>query len=348
MGRDFGLYWPRPPCKITGMSWLWLSCSMLLLAFGNSIEARASRAPAPSVAAYGADYVNLYEWLRVRAVQPRLQKSGENLIITTRAAKMALKIDSRRIEINGIAVWLAHSPIARNGSLLVARQDINTTISPLLFPQKNTAARPLKIGTIALDPGHGGKDPGNQQGAQKEKYLTLQWAREIRKKLLSAGFNVQLIRDSDRFVDLDDRPAVAQRARADLFISLHYNAAPSATGARGIEVYCLTPAGASSTNARGEYGDRRALPGNLQDPRNILLAYCMQKSLVTLLGAEDRGVRRARWAVLRTPAIPSVLIEGGFMSEPGEMRRICSDAFRQKQAQAVLEGIQAYQRARQR
>ena len=165
--------------------------------------------------------------------------------------------------------------------------------------------------------------------------------------MLAAGFNVQLVRDSDRFVDLDDRPAMAQRAKADLFISLHFNAAPPASGARGIEVYCLSPAGASSTNDRGENGDRRALPGNLQDPRNILLAYCMQKSLVNRLGAEDRGVRRARWAVLRTPTIPSILIEGGFMSEPGEMRKICSDSFRQQQAQAILEGIQAYQRARQ-
>jgi N-acetylmuramoyl-L-alanine amidase len=330
------------------MSWLWLLLSMLFLIFGNSVEARVTRAPIASVAAYTADYVNLYEWLRVRSVQPRVQRSGEDFIIATRSATLKLKGDSCRVEINGVAVWLAHAAIARNGSLLIARQDINTTLTPLLFAPKNTASKTTRIKTITLDPGHGGKDPGNQEGAQKEKNLTLQLAKEVRKKLLQAGFNVQLVRDSDRFVDLDDRPAIAQRSRSDLFISLHFNSAPRATGARGIEVYCLAPAGAPSTNGRGENSDRRALPGNLQDPRNILLAYCMQKSLTTRLGVEDRGVRRARWAVLRTTSIPAILVEGGFMSEPGELRKICSDSFRQQQAQAILEGIQAYQRAWQR
>jgi N-acetylmuramoyl-L-alanine amidase len=330
------------------MSWLWLPLSMSFLVFGNNVEARATRTPAASVAPYAADYVNLCDWLRQRAVQPGIQRSGDGFMITTRTAILALKGDSCRVEINRVSVWLARAVLVRNGSLLVARQDINTTLAPLLFAPKNTASKPLRIKTIALDPGHGGKDPGNQEGVQKEKHLTLELAKEVRKKLLQAGFNVQLVRDSDRFVDLDDRPAIARRAKADLFISLHFNSAPRATGARGIEVYCLAPAGAPSTNGRSEGGDRRAQPGNLADPRNILLAYCMQKSLTTKLGMEDRGVRRARWAVLRTPTMPAILVEGGFMSDPAEMRRICSATFRQQQAQAILEAIQTYQRARQR
>lgn len=330
------------------MSWHWLVCSLLFLAFGNSVDARATRVPAASVAGFAADYVNLSEWLRIRAVYPKTQKSGDDFVITTRSCTLALKVDSRRMEINGIEVWLARSPIARNGSLLVARQDINTTLAPLLFTQKIGGAKPRRIKTIALDPGHGGKDPGNLDGIQKEKYLTLQLAKEVRKKLLGAGFNVQLIRDSDRFVELDDRPAIAQRARADLFISLHFNSAPSSTGARGIETYCLAPAGAPATNGQDDKGSHPALPGNLHDPDNVLLAYYMQKSFIKKLAAEDRGVRRARWAVLRTATVPAILIEAGFMSDPGELRRICSDAFRQKQAQAILEGVQAYQSARQR
>lgn len=333
---------------MSGMSLHWLLLSVLFLVLGNSVEARVSRAPAASVSSNETDYVNFNDWLRSRSVQYRNKKSGDLYSITTRSYTMNFKVDSCRMEMNGIAIWLAHSAVERNGSLQVARQDINTTLIPLLFSQKNSSAKPAKIKTITLDPGHGGKDPGNQTSAQKEKHLTLQLAREVRKKLLGAGFNVQLVRDSDRYVDLDDRPAMAHRGKADLFISLHFNAAPVSTGARGIEVYCLAPAGAPSTNVRGENGSLRAAPGNLNDPRNILLAYHVQKSLVTKLGAEDRGVRRARWAVLRSADIPAVLIEGGFMSEPGELRRICSDSFRQKQAQAILEGIQAYQRDRQR
>src|SRR6185436_15886135 len=111
-----------------------------------------------------------------------------------------------------------------------------------------------------------------------------------------------LTRSSDSFVELPTRPFIANRADADLFVSLHFNSA-DAGSARGIETYCLTPALASSTNARGEGATTGSYPGNKQNEKNIALAYQMQKSLVKSLSAEDRGVRRARFAVLKTTAM---------------------------------------------
>jgi N-acetylmuramoyl-L-alanine amidase len=109
-------------------------------------------------------------------------------------------------------------------------------------------------------------------------------------------------------------------------------------------VYSLTPARASSTNAGGEGADTGPCPGNRHDSANMLLAYQLQRSLVRNLGSEDRAVRRARFAVLRTAQMPAVLIEAGFLSHPVEAKRIYSAEYRRKLAQAIVNGVLAYQR----
>jgi N-acetylmuramoyl-L-alanine amidase len=128
-------------------------------------------------------------------------------------------------------------------------------------------------------------------------------------------------------------------------VSLHFNAADSSRDSvQGTEVYCLTPAGASSTNARGEGGGAGSFPGNRSNEKNLLLSYSVQKALTRDLGTEDRGVRRARFAVLRDAAVPATLIEAGFMSHPVEGRKIFTAAYRQKMAHAIVEGVLAYKR----
>ena len=112
---------------------------------------------------------------------------------------------------------------------------------------------------------------------------------------------------------------------------------------RGVETYCLTPAGAASSNAQGE-GDTHWLKANGNDEKNMQLAYQLQKSLVRGLSAEDRGVKRARFQVLREAAMPAVLIEGGFLSHPAEQKRILDPAYRRQMARAIVDGILAYKR----
>ena len=230
----------------------------------------------------------------------------------------------------------------KDGQPCVSSLDLQATIRPILFPQRNRAGTSLK--TICLDPGHGGKDTGGVSGKHLEKRYTLSLAKALAGRLRAAGFKVLLTRTKDKFIELEDRPAFANQHRADLFISLHFNVNPRGQ-ASGVEVYCLTPAMTSSTNARGKLADKTPLPGNRHDARNILLAYQLQKSLVSKLSVEDRGLRRARFGVLCTAAMPAVLIEGGFLSDASEQKKIADPKYRTRMAEAIVHGALAYKHA---
>jgi N-acetylmuramoyl-L-alanine amidase len=200
------------------------------------------------------------------------------------------------------------------------------------------------VKTVCLDPGHGGKDPGFQIGSNPEKKYALLLAQEIRELLKTAGMNVVLTRSSDYYVPLETRPVIARQRSADLFVSLHFNSSEeSRSQVKGVEVYSLTPPGAFSTNARGE-GDTRWVPGNRNDEKNMQLAYQVQKSILKNLTVEDRGLKRARFAVLRDATMPAILIEGGFLSHPTEGKNISDPAYRRRMARAITDGILTYKK----
>jgi N-acetylmuramoyl-L-alanine amidase len=157
------------------------------------------------------------------------------------------------------------------------------------------------------------------------------------------GLQVLLTRDSDDFVPLPDRSLMARRQGADLFVSLHYNAAPEHAVA-GLEVYCLAPAGMNSSSEGGGKAPRPREAGNAHDGQNALLAYEMLKAITAGVPLEDRGMKRSRFEVLREAAMPAVLIEGGFMSNTADAKNIYDTAFRRQMAQAIVEGILAYKR----
>ena len=194
-------------------------------------------------------------------------------------------------------------------------------------------------------PGHGGRDPGNHARSSQEKSFTLLLAKELRDALSRAGFKMLVTRTTDRFVELPDRVEYANRRKADLFLCLHFNSAVTSTSsAQGAEVYCLTPAGANSTNSQQDGGGGDWCAGNRHNERNVLLAWQIQKALTRGLAMEDRGVRRARFAVLRDAAMPAALIEAGFMSHPAEGRKIQTPEYRRQLARAIAEGVVAYKR----
>jgi N-acetylmuramoyl-L-alanine amidase len=296
-----------------------------------------------SVALFGKDYVRVEDWARANHFQLSWLVKNQELQASNGSAKIIFSVNSAKISINGVNAWLS-APIAlKDGGLFIAPLDLTKTVQPLVAPEKKT--RRGAIRTICLDPGHGGKDPGNEEGARQEKKYTLLLAEEVRALLVKAGFSVKLTRTTDSFVDRPVRPEIARRSQADLFVSLHYNSeSVAAHEAKGMEVYCLTPARTSSTNAGGEGASSGDCAGNRNDSKNVLLAYQLQKSLVRNLGTEDRGVRRARFEVLRMAEMPAVLIEGGFMSHPGESKKIYDPGHRRQMAQAIVEGILAYRR----
>jgi N-acetylmuramoyl-L-alanine amidase len=293
------------------------------------------------------NYVSLSEWARANVLSVHWLERDKTIQLDGRGAHLTFNVearsDARRAQVNGVQTWLAFPILYQNGRALISQIDLEETLGPVLSPPKNRPG--VEVKTICLDPGHGGNDPGYQVGSNDEKKYTLLLAQEVRAQLKAAGFKVVLTRTTDVKIPLEDRPVVAKRNGADLFISLHFNATETGRNeVKGTEIFCLTPAGATSTNARGE-GDTRWVAGNRNDERNMLLAYQMQKSYSKSLNIEDRGVKRARFQVLREAPMPAILIEGGFMSHPAEGRKIYDPAYRKQMAKAIVEGVQAYKKA---
>jgi N-acetylmuramoyl-L-alanine amidase len=336
-----GLARVRPLMK--GATCLCLLWAGLLAAHAQGAASRFER-----FSFSGQAYVRLEDWARSQNLQVRWVVPKEQVKVIGSGTTLVFWADSRKMSLNGVHVWLASPVVMKTGAAYIGAVDLATAIHPLLYPVRNSPGKSIR--TICLDPGHGGKDPGNREGRQFEKHYTLLLAEQLSDQLRRAGFMVLLTRTSDRFADLSERTEAARRRNADLFVSLHLNSAdgPGGSSVKGTEVYCLTPAHTSSTNARGEGAETGNCPGNRFDAKNITLAYRVQRALLARLGTEDRGVRRARFAVLRNAEMPAVLVEGGFMTHPAESRKLYDTAYRRQMAAAIVEGIQAYKKTVER
>ncbi len=291
----------------------------------------------------GREYVSLVAWAGSKDFKISWAHKETEVTVSNPWAQLFFRVGERKVVINHRSVWMSFPMTMLNDGPYIARLDLNTMLEPLLFPQ--ILAKPVTIKTVMLDPGHGGKDPGNIHGNQPEKHYNLLLAKEIKRRLDTIGIKTLLTRTDDTFVELDERPALASRAKADIFISIHYNAAPGNNDvSKGLEVYCLTPAGAYSSHAHRDEIDNRVYPGNKFDTLNAQLAFQIHKGILKNLGGEDRGIRRARLAVLKSAQMPAVLLEGGFLSNPEDARRIYSEKYRRQLAQAIVSGVLAYKR----
>ncbi len=311
------------------IGWLMLVCVWLAL---------------PARAAYvnGHSYVALSDWAAANHLSVTRNSRGDAFTVSGRTARLVFDKDSNIVELNGVNVAMSFPLAVDRGTPLVSQLDLARTLSPLIFPSRST---PNRITTICLDPGHGGKDTGNHVGSHFEKIYTLALAQELRDELKAAGFQVMLTRSQDEYVDLAERPNLANRRGADMFVSLHFNASPAdASHVHGPETYCITPVGASSSNAQGEGANHGATPANRVESKSLLLAYQVQRSLVKNLDTEDRNVRRARFAVLRDAQMPAILIESGYMTHPVEGRKIFEAGYRRQIAAAIVKGILNYQK----
>ena len=299
-------------------------------------------APASAAFINGRSYTALGDWAAANGLRPGRAGRGDVFVATNRNTRLVFEKDSHTAAINGVNVALSFPVAVDKGEFLIAQLDLTKTVEPLVFSPRISGR---KISTICLDPGHGGKDSGNHTGWHYEKTATLALAGELRDQLKAAGFNVILTRTKDKFVELAERPDLANRQHADLFVSLHFNATESGQGeVRGSETYCITPVGASSSNAEGRGANSGATMANGVERKSLVLAYQVQKSLVRNLGAEDRSVRRARFAVLRDAEMPAILVESGYMTHPVEGKKIFDAAYRKQIAAAIVKGILSYQK----
>jgi N-acetylmuramoyl-L-alanine amidase len=315
-----------------------IALALFCVICGFSAETRSARVEKVSLSS--KEYVRLDQWAKANSLQLKWLAKNE-ILVSNAATRLHFTTESRRMLLNGVMVLMSESVRNQNGLPLIASIDLNTAIHPVLFPPKNRPQQKLKH--ICIDAGHGGKDPGEMAGREQEKKYTLLLAQELGAQLRKLGYTVSFTRATDTFIDLPVRPDLARRRGADLFLSLHFNSATT-SDSRGVEVYCMTPQRASSTNARREGGNSGAYAGNLSNAKNMLLAYQLDRAIVRGTGAEDRGVKRARYWVLRDAEMPAVLMEGGFMTNPSEARRIFSATWRQQLARSIVTGVENYRK----
>ncbi len=183
--------------------------------------------------------------------------------------------------------------------------------------------------TIVLDPGHGGRDTGSISKSRTlyEKDVVLSMGLKARDILEKAGYKVIMTRDDDTFVGLSDRPAMANKAKADLFVSIHCDSVDS-TEPHGTGTFYYAPESTPALYA--------------QEYQRSLLADLLQKAMLEKCGRTDRSIRQANYAVLRESNMPSALVETAFISNAEEAQLLASADFQTKAAQAIAEGIQKY------
>ncbi len=220
------------------------------------------------------------------------------------------------------------------------------------------------VARIAVDPGHGGNDPGaTGPSGLKEKDVTLAVAHRLAPVLSRIGVEVTLTRDDDRFVTLEERTARANAFGADLFVSIHCNAAEK-TGRKGIETYVLDTSTSDMAGrvAARENGASQAASAEVaqllasmrladQSTRSTKLAELLQRSAVASLGTRydevvDGGVHKAGFYVLVGARMPAVLFETSYISNAVEEQRLGSDDYQQRLADAIANAVKAYKEGR--
>jgi N-acetylmuramoyl-L-alanine amidase len=232
-------------------------------------------------------------------------------------------------------------------------------------PQRSRPARITRVITVAIDPGHGGEDPGavGKRGTF-EKNVTLSIARRLEQMIASESkMRVLLTRDGDYFVPLGQRVARARRVQADLFVSIHADAWIK-PDVRGSSVFALSERGATSTAAAwmarrendadliggidlGTHDPGLArvlldLSTTAQISESLRFGNAVLRELERVNDLHKPRVEQAGFAVLKAPDIPSILVETAFISNPQEELRLKDEGYQQAMAQAMFRGIERY------
>lgn len=274
---------------------------------------------------------------------------GSTLLFRGRYAAFAFEDGSRKFLCNGVTYYLNDAVEKAAGDWIVRPVDAVDVIGALVRPDAVLAGVPA--GLVVLDPGHGGADPGTPGGRHlEEKLLTLDLAKRVHIRLRAYGVESLLTRERDTALTLDERTDRASQAGADLFLSIHVNASRD-RNTSGVETFIVPAAGFSSTADAGA-APRPArpvvCPGNRYDKANLLLASYVHRGLLAQTGAADRGIRRARFFVIRNARCPAALVECGFLSNAQEAGRLSTESYRDAVADGLTRGILTYLvRARQ-
>ena len=246
--------------------------------------------------------------------------------------------------------------------LVVDLYDQKQKSSPVIISANNSKKRDI---IIAIDAGHGGEDPGALgPGKLREKDVVLKISKKLKDKIdKTAGYSARLIRTGDYYIGLTKRRQLARQYQADMFVSIHADAFSDAR-ANGTSVYALSPRGATSASAKflAQKQNSADLVGgvSLSDKDDVLASVLFDLSMTASLDASldvgrevltqikqvsrlhKKQVEQAGFAVLKSPDMPSILVETGFISNPQESRRLNSSSYQYKMANAIHVGIERY------
>src|SRR5436190_11151743 len=289
----------------------------------------------------GHDYLSVDNIARFYRSPADVAPSGAKIRLETVKNPLEFVRGSREVIINGARSWLCFPLLEHDGKFLVSRTDVAKTIEPLVRPHR--VANMGRTRTVVLDPGHGGHDKGAVCRYGSEKDFALDVARQLRPLLQAKGLRVIMTREGDYFVPLEVRAQIANAARDSIFVSIHFNATDRDPNATGFEIFSFTPRGAPSTS--DDWVTATALSmqaGSEVDAQSMALSACVYHSLLGHIPEFDRGIKRARFAVLRLTRVPAVLVEGGFLTERGESKLIAQKDWRARLAQAIGVGIENY------
>jgi len=319
--------------------WPVLAFAFASLALASSIAIAAGDWQVIKIS--GHDYLSVDNISTFYGLPAEVVPSGAKIQTDTADHPLEFVGGSREAIINGARSWLCFPVIEQDGKFLVSRTDVAKTIEPLVRPHR--VPNVGQVQTVVLDPGHGGYDKGQVSRYGAEKDFALDVARKLRPILQAKGLRVIMTREGDYFVPLEVRAKIANAARNAIFVSIHFNASGDDPNATGFEIFSFTPRGAPSTSdGTVTASSVNMQPGSSVDAQSLALSACVYHSLLGHIPEFDRGIKRARFAVLRLTKVPAVLIEGGFLTERGESKLIANKDWRTKLAGAISIGIENY------
>ena len=305
----------------------------------------------PFIRLRNTDYVSLRDVAAQFGLKAAWAKPETSLTLSdAHGVRFTFDGSQRDFRFDGLRVFLGAPAVLHKDSLWISKLDVIKVVAPLFRPADHAGQLPaIAPKVIVLDPGHGGIDPGteNRRMGVNEKTFTLDVALRAKKILEMLGWRVLLIREKDtelskdKKADLLLRDEFANKNKADLFLSIHFNSAPEAI--TGVETYSMAPQFMLSTgDETGDEMTKVAYPGNRLDFANLLFGEQLHRAMIDTLKTPDRGYKRGRRAVLRMLDCPGALVECAYLSNDAEARRVATPEFREQIAEGIARGVQDY------
>ena len=336
-----------------------LKISVLIFILAFIVNGCASSKPANTTAYHEKFLKKLCEHYGISLQWDHI---SQLITLTYEGKETKILVGSPMAIVNGDAITLSGPVVMIESSIVVPADFIVKVVEPMRVKSTAPAYPSLAIREVIIDPGHGGKDPGavGVSGAQ-EKDIVLDIAKRLKKILENRGLRVIMTRETDVFISLQERTEIASRSKADLFISIHANSSLVQT-VYGIEVFSLKGLSSLEQNEAQREMNHQILFKSLTMKRHnenlekiladMLYSYKQAESheladhaaekISRFVKTKNRGMKYARFYVLRNTLIPAVLVEVGFLSNTREERLLANGLYRQKVADGLAKSILEY------